>query len=261
MSAPSQSMSPETKGFVFHLIAFLAVNAVLVAINLSLDPTDIWFVWPLFGWGIGIGAHGLALFLHSHEERGGIYADHAVRGFMVHAYVYVGVNILLFILNMMTTPTKIWFIWPLLGWGIGVAVHGFLVMRGYNRRHGEAARAGAGSKAGSPPPAQEAAAPAAVKTAKPAAKAPGQRAAKTGTKAASKSAATTAAKAKATASAKRTASKSAAKSIAKPVQAKSSAAKTGAKSTAAKGSAKSGMAKSGTTKRAAARRTTKPKPA
>jgi len=145
MSAKATGMRPETKGFVIHLAAFIAVNAVLIFINLTRDPSDLWFVWPLFGWGIGIGAHGLALFLHSHEAQGGIYADHAVRGFIVHAYVYVGVNILLFILNIMDTPHKLWFIWPLLGWGIGLAIHGLLVFRGHHKREEAAAKAAAAS--------------------------------------------------------------------------------------------------------------------
>jgi hypothetical protein len=143
MSAQANAMRPETKGFLIHLAAFVAVNAVLIVINLTRDPSNLWFVWPLFGWGIGIGAHWLALFLHSHEAQGGIYADHAVRGFIIHAYVYVGVNILLFILNITDTPHQLWFIWPLLGWGIGVAVHGFLVFRGHHRREEAAAKAAA----------------------------------------------------------------------------------------------------------------------
>ena len=147
MPDKATGMRPETKGFMIHLAAYIAVNAVLILINLSLDPKDLWFVWPLFGWGIGIGAHGLALFLHSHEAQGGIYADHAVRGFIVHAYVYVGVNILLFIVNIMNTPNQLWFIWPLFGWGIGLGVHGFLVMRGYHRREEAAAKAAAATSA------------------------------------------------------------------------------------------------------------------
>ena len=141
MPAKASAMRPETKGFLIHLAAYVVVNALLIVINLTRDPSDLWFVWPLFGWGIGIGAHGLALFLHSHEAQGGIYADHAVRGFIVHAYVYVGVNILLFILNIMDTPHKLWFIWPLAGWGIGLAVHGFLVFRGHDNHEAEAAKA------------------------------------------------------------------------------------------------------------------------
>ena len=147
MPAKSTAMRPETKGFLIHLAAYVVVNALLIVINLTRDPSDLWFIWPLFGWGIGIGAHGLALFLHSHESQGGIYADHAVRGFIVHAYVYVGVNILLFILNIVDTPHQLWFIWPLAGWGIGLAVHGFLVFRGHNKREAEAAKATASASA------------------------------------------------------------------------------------------------------------------
>lgn len=33
-------------------------------------------------------------------------------------FVFVAVNILLFTINMITNPTHIWFIYPLLGWGI-----------------------------------------------------------------------------------------------------------------------------------------------
>lgn len=157
MPAKANAMRPETKGFLIHLAAYVAVNAVLIVINLTRDPSDIWFIWPLFGWGIGVGAHGLALFLHSHEARGGIYADHAVRGFMVHAYVYVGVNILLFILNIVDTPHQLWFIWPLAGWGIGLAVHGFLVFRGYQHREAAKPAAATGTPKAKRAPAKPAA--------------------------------------------------------------------------------------------------------
>jgi len=140
MPTKSPAMRPETKGFLIHLAAFLAVNALLIAINLTQDPKDSWFIWPLLGWGIGIGAHGLALFLHSHEARDGILADLAVRCFIVHAYFYVGVNILLFIINIVETPDELWFIWPLAGWGIGVAIHGLLVLREHRKHEAEAAK-------------------------------------------------------------------------------------------------------------------------
>ena len=47
----------------------------------------------------------------------------AKRGFYMHLFVYIGVNILLVIINLLTSPQYIWFIWPLLGWGIGVFFH------------------------------------------------------------------------------------------------------------------------------------------
>jgi hypothetical protein len=45
-------------------------------------------------------------------------------GFYIHLAVYVGVNILLIIINLSTSPRYIWFEWPLLGWGIGLFFHG-----------------------------------------------------------------------------------------------------------------------------------------
>jgi hypothetical protein len=48
-------------------------------------------------------------------------------GFFVHLAVYVGVNILLIIINLITSPRYLWFKWPLIGWSIGVFFHGLSV--------------------------------------------------------------------------------------------------------------------------------------
>jgi hypothetical protein len=45
-------------------------------------------------------------------------------GFYVHLAVYVGVNLLLIVINLMTAPEHLWFKWPLMGWGIGLFFHG-----------------------------------------------------------------------------------------------------------------------------------------
>ena len=47
------------------------------------------------------------------------------RGLYIHLGVYVIVNSALFAINMIVSPDTLWFIWPLLGWGIGVALHVF----------------------------------------------------------------------------------------------------------------------------------------
>ncbi len=44
-------------------------------------------------------------------------------GFYRHFAVYLGVNLLLFLINLFTSPGAWWFYWPLLGWGIGVFFH------------------------------------------------------------------------------------------------------------------------------------------
>jgi hypothetical protein len=54
-------------------------------------------------------------------------------GFYKHLAVYVVVNVLLIIINLSTTPGRYWFKWPLLGWGIGLALHAvsvFIFSRG-----------------------------------------------------------------------------------------------------------------------------------
>jgi len=44
-------------------------------------------------------------------------------GFYIHLAVYVGVNILLIIINLVTSSQELWFKWPLMGWGIGLFFH------------------------------------------------------------------------------------------------------------------------------------------
>jgi hypothetical protein len=48
-------------------------------------------------------------------------------GFYSHLGVYAGVNLLLIIINLLSSPEYLWFRWPLLGWGIGLLFHGLRV--------------------------------------------------------------------------------------------------------------------------------------
>jgi hypothetical protein len=50
-----------------------------------------------------------------------------LRLFYTHVCVYVFVNILLQFTNLLIDPSSLWFYWPLLGWGNGLAAHAFLV--------------------------------------------------------------------------------------------------------------------------------------
>jgi hypothetical protein len=49
-------------GFYWHLLCFAMVNAAMVAINLHYTPQQIWFVWPLTGWGAALAMHAFAIF-------------------------------------------------------------------------------------------------------------------------------------------------------------------------------------------------------
>lgn len=44
-------------------------------------------------------------------------------GFFTHLGVYIVVNALLIVINLQSSPEHLWFYWPLLGWGIGIAFH------------------------------------------------------------------------------------------------------------------------------------------
>ncbi len=43
--------------------------------------------------------------------------------FYIHITVYVLVNVMLFVINLLTDPGYWWFLYPLGGWGIGVLIH------------------------------------------------------------------------------------------------------------------------------------------
>lgn len=43
--------------------------------------------------------------------------------FLVHAIVYAAVMLLLVVINLLTSPGTLWFIWPLIGWGLAVTLH------------------------------------------------------------------------------------------------------------------------------------------
>jgi hypothetical protein len=51
-------------------------------------------------------------------------------GLRWHALVFVLVNALLYVVNMMTTPLLPWFLWPLCGWGVALALHAFATVSG-----------------------------------------------------------------------------------------------------------------------------------
>ena len=55
-----QEMDQRT-GFYIHLAAYVVVNAVLIAVNLS-ESDEWWAQWPLLGWGIGLAFHAFGVF-------------------------------------------------------------------------------------------------------------------------------------------------------------------------------------------------------
>lgn len=118
--------------FFIHLGAYVVAITAFAALNLYRNPDHLWFVWVAAGWGIGVAAHGLALLLKRSNRREPVFSDPRMRGLCIHAFVYVLVNALLIAVNLLYTPGHYWFLYPLLGWGLGLAIQALVVFR---RRH------------------------------------------------------------------------------------------------------------------------------
>ena len=50
------------RSFLVHLFAYVAVNALLIAVNLLYSPGYYWFLFPLIGWGVLLAAHAYIAF-------------------------------------------------------------------------------------------------------------------------------------------------------------------------------------------------------
>ncbi|WP_417940099.1 2TM domain-containing protein [Flavobacterium sp. RS13.1] len=50
-----------------------------------------------------------------------------IREFYEHLTVYILVNPIVIVVNIMTSPGYLWFIWCLMGWGMAIVLHGLKV--------------------------------------------------------------------------------------------------------------------------------------
>ena len=51
-------------------------------------------------------------------------------GLYIHAAVYIAVNAFLAVVQFQATPQIHWNLWPLAGWGLGLAIHAAVVLLG-----------------------------------------------------------------------------------------------------------------------------------
>lgn len=64
----------ERTGFKWHLTVYVVVNAALAGFNLIEAPDELWFFYPLIGWGIGLAFH----FFHVHGVEDSLRDEEAV---------------------------------------------------------------------------------------------------------------------------------------------------------------------------------------
>ncbi len=65
-------------------------------------------------------------FKHAEEN---VAAEEAKTGFEIHVVVYVLVNALLLVINLLNRDGGLWFFYPLIGWGIGLSIHYLAAVR------------------------------------------------------------------------------------------------------------------------------------
>lgn len=58
-----------------------------------------------------------------------IRAEEERKGFLIHLSIYIVVNVILIIINLVYSPETLWFFYPLIGWGIGIVGHYQLAVR------------------------------------------------------------------------------------------------------------------------------------
>ena len=67
--AGTQPVARRKVGLYIHATVYAAVNALLITINLSTAPGQLWFHLPLLSWGIALLAHAAAAFSLSGRRR------------------------------------------------------------------------------------------------------------------------------------------------------------------------------------------------
>ena len=50
-----------------------------------------------------------------------------IKGFYYHLVTFFLVNAVLVVINLLTSPEYLWFIWPIIGWGVGLVCHAISV--------------------------------------------------------------------------------------------------------------------------------------
>ena len=61
--ARAEKIVDEKMGFYHHLYSFIAVNLILIIINVLFSRGEWWFYWVTLFWGIGLVSHFLKTFV------------------------------------------------------------------------------------------------------------------------------------------------------------------------------------------------------
>lgn len=125
--------------FFYHLHIYIGVNIFLIVIN-RLTSDISWSIYPLLFWGLGLVIHfSLIKYLPRKKllELGARMKTNELLEakiyLLIHLIVFLFFNLLIFILNFIIMRGEWWFIYPLIGWGLGVFFHGVWIF--LNKSH------------------------------------------------------------------------------------------------------------------------------
>lgn len=105
--------------FCKNLLVYAGVTLFLLLVNLLTWDSGVWFHWPALGLGLllylrWVKTDGRSPVKYKNESKMRLYK---------HLWTYLGVIGFLFIINLLTWDSGIWFHWPALGWGLLLFLH------------------------------------------------------------------------------------------------------------------------------------------
>ena len=112
-----------------HLTAYILGIVLLISINVLFTPLLLWFIYPIFGWLIGLVIHLTAYIAYAR----GIYPI-AKRAVIFNTVIFIFVNLLLFVINSYTDAllmrSYLWFLYPVFFWGVALILH-YIIYKGF----------------------------------------------------------------------------------------------------------------------------------
>ncbi|MFN8454573.1 MAG: 2TM domain-containing protein [Anaerolineae bacterium] len=113
-----QNTNQKWRDFLSHLGSYVIIIGMLAGLNWITSWEYLWFLWPALGWGVGLTFHLWGLILDAMPN-----LSRKWRSFAGHFGSYAIIISMLAIINLMTGPETLWFLFPAIGWGIGLAFH------------------------------------------------------------------------------------------------------------------------------------------
>ena len=120
---PCGRRSAGRAALLFHLGTYVIVNGFLVLIWLLAGGGYPWFLWVIFGWGILLVMHAFYLWEWKFFMARGVRRKPATVGLIYHTHAYLMVNSALVLIWALAGGGYPWFLWAVVGWGIGLALH------------------------------------------------------------------------------------------------------------------------------------------